>query len=274
MTSHTRPLLGAALTLKGLDTHRDWLLEQQRDLEIQDFTTAEVLEGDWQPLAAQIRKALDGHQGRRGLHGPFWGFKIDSDDPAIRAVVSRRLLQGLEVCEAVGADQMVVHSPFSTWDYNNLDNHRDARAKQVERVHQTLREPLARAEAMGCTLVLENIEDKDPAARVALAASFNSAAVQVSIDTGHAHYAHVSTGAPPVDYYVKAAGAALRHVHLQDSEGFADRHWKPGDGSIRWAAVFRALDALPEMPRLILELRDQAEVQAGAAYLAALGLAE
>jgi sugar phosphate isomerase/epimerase len=274
MTSLDRPVLGAALNLAGMAAHRDWLLARQRDLEVQDFTTAEVLDGDWQPLAEQVRRALEGHTGRRGLHGPFWGFKIDSDDPAIRAVVSRRLLQGLEVCGAVGANQMVVHSPYSTWDYNNLDNHRDARAKQVERVHQTLREPLARAEAMGCTLVLENIEDKDPAARVALAASFNSAAVQVSIDTGHAHYAHVSTGAPPVDYYVKAAGAALRHIHLQDNEGYADRHWKPGDGGIRWAAVFRALRALPEMPRLILELRDHAEVPAGAAYLESLGLAE
>jgi sugar phosphate isomerase/epimerase len=178
------------------------------------------------------------------------------------------------VCEAVGADQMVVHSPFSTWDYNNLDNHRDARAKQHERVRQTLREPLARAEAMGCTLVMENIEDKDPAARVELVRSFNSGALQVSIDTGHAHYAHVSTGAPPVDYYVKAAGSALRHIHLQDSEGFADRHWKPGDGTIRWAAVFRALALLDSEPRLILELRDHAEVRAGAAYLQSLGLAE
>jgi sugar phosphate isomerase/epimerase len=274
MTSPNRPLLGAALTLKDLAAHRDWLIARQRDLEIQDFTTAEVLDGDWRLLAEQVVRALDGHTGRRGLHGPFWGFKIDSDDPAVRAVVSRRLLQGLEVCEAVGADQMVVHSPFTTWDYNNLDNHPDARAKQFERVHQTLRAPLARAEAMGCTLVMENIEDKDPAARVALAASFNSAALRISIDTGHAHYAHVTTGAPPVDYYVKAAGAALRHVHLQDAEGYADRHWAPGEGTIRWAAVFRALTALEEMPRLILELRDHAQIPTGAAHLAGLGLAE
>jgi sugar phosphate isomerase/epimerase len=274
MTSPNRPLLGAALTLKDLAAHRDWLIARQRDLEIQDFTTAEVLDGDWRLLAEQVVRALDGHTGRRGLHGPFWGFKIDSDDPAVRAVVSRRLLQGLEVCEAVGADQMVVHSPFTTWDYNNLDNHPDARAKQFERVHQTLRAPLARAEAMGCTLVMENIEDKDPAARVALAASFNSAALRISIDTGHAHYAHVTTGAPPVDYYVNAAGAALRHVHLQDAEGYADRHWAPGEGTIRWAAVFRALTALEEMPRLILELRDHAQIPAGAAHLVGLGLAE
>ena len=64
---------------------------------------------------------FDGYTGRLGIHGPFWGFKIDSQDPLIRSVVTRRLLQGLEACEMVGATQMVIHSPFTTWDYNNLD---------------------------------------------------------------------------------------------------------------------------------------------------------
>ncbi|MFC7607601.1 apurinic/apyrimidinic endonuclease family protein [Teichococcus aestuarii] len=106
-----KPILGAALTLKGITQHRDWLLEKQRDLEIQDLHSAEVLDGDWRPVAERLRALLDGHTGRVGLHGPFWGFKIDSHDPEIRAVVRRRLLQGLEACAAVGATQMVVHSP-------------------------------------------------------------------------------------------------------------------------------------------------------------------
>ena len=32
------PILGAALTTKTLAIHRGWILEQQRDLEIQDLT--------------------------------------------------------------------------------------------------------------------------------------------------------------------------------------------------------------------------------------------
>ncbi|MBP0575799.1 hypothetical protein J8J27_34280, partial [Mycobacterium tuberculosis] len=67
-----------------------------------------------------IRPLLDGHAGRLGIHGPFWGFKLDSQDPDIRAVVTRRLLQGVAAAEALGATQMVIHSPFTTWDYNNL----------------------------------------------------------------------------------------------------------------------------------------------------------
>ncbi|MCQ4160468.1 sugar phosphate isomerase/epimerase [Roseomonas sp. GC11] len=274
MTQATRPVLGAALTINSLPRHRDWLLEKQRDLEIQDFHKAEVLDGDWRPLAERLRALLDGHTGRLGIHGPFWGFKIDSQDPEIRAVVRRRMMQGLDVCAALGATQMVVHSPFTTWDHNNLDAFPGARAQLVERVHNTLRDVVSRAEEMGCELVIENIEDKDPRDRIALAASFNSAAVKVSLDTGHANYAHVSTGAPPVDFHVLLAGEALHHIHLQDTDGHADRHWRPGQGNILWHSIFAALATTRANPRLILELRDHNAVLDGAAHLVALGLAE
>jgi sugar phosphate isomerase/epimerase len=267
------PILGAAMPVDAIAQHRDWLLEHQRDIEIQTFDKAEVLNGDWETLAARARAALDGHTGRRGIHGPFWGFKLDSQDPEIRAVVRKRLLQGLDVCAAVGATQMVIHSPFTTWDHNNLDATKGARESVFERVHATLRDAVARAEDIGCVLVIENIEDKNPKDRVDLARSFDSASVQVSIDTGHAHYAHGTTGAPPVDYYVDAAGDMLAHVHLQDADGYADRHWLPGEGSIHWAAVFRALARLQTLPRLMIEVKDIAGLQRGAAWLAAQGLA-
>ncbi|KAA2213697.1 sugar phosphate isomerase/epimerase family protein [Teichococcus oryzae] len=274
MTTRPKPILGAALGLNGLITHRDWLLDRQRDLELQDFHTAATLDDDWRPLAEETRRMLDGHTGRRGLHGPFWGFKIDSHDPEIRAVVRRRLLQGLECCAFLGADQMVVHSPFTTWDGNNLDAFPGARAQLAERVHLTLKDVVARAESQGCTLVIENIEDTDPMDRVALAASFNSPAVRVSLDTGHAHYAHCSTGAPPVDFHVRLAGDALHHVHLQDTDGHADRHWAPGRGTILWPSLFEALAGISSNPRLILELRDKNTLPEAAAHLVKLGLAE
>ena len=268
------PILGAAMTLDDLEIHRDWLFEKQRDLELQSFTEASVLNGDWASLAARARKLLDGHQGRLGIHGPFWGFTIASQDPDIRAVVSKRLVQGIEVCATIGATQMVVHSPYSTWSYNNLDNNRGERGKIVEYCHLTLRDAVKRAEDIGCTMVLENIEDKDPHIRVALADSFNSGAVAVSIDTGHAYYAHGSTGAPPVDYYVHAAGNRLQHIHLQDADGYADRHWSLGEGTIQWRSVFAALAKLESNPRLIIEIRDKSKIPASAAYIASLGIAE
>lgn len=273
-TSLELPILGAAMRLSDYETHLELMRELPRDLELQDFVSAEVLIGNWQDTAAHARKLLDGHTGRIGIHGPFWGFKIDSQDPEIRAIVSRRMMQGLDVCEAIGATQMVIHSPFTTWDYNNLDNNDGAIAKITELCHLTLKDVVARAERQGCTLVIECIEDKDPHVRVALADSFDSSAVAVSIDTGHAFYAHGSTGAPPVDYYVKAAGNRLEHVHLQDADGYADRHWTLGEGTIPWHPIFRALAKLDSQPRLIIELRDKAGIPASIKYLNSINLAK
>jgi sugar phosphate isomerase/epimerase len=266
------PIVGAAMNIRSFPAYRGWIIEQQRDLEIQDFMDAPALDGDWRSIADNIKRQLDGYRGRLGIHGPFWGFMIDSQDPLVRAVVTRRFLQALEACEAIGATQMVIHSPFTTWDYNNLDLNPRSRAALTERVHATLKDVVARAESIGCELVIENIEDKDPMARVQLAKSFNSNAVRVSLDAGHAHYAHVSTGAPPVDYYVNAANDMLAHVHIHDNDGYADRHWVPGEGTVRWQAVFRALGALGIKPRLVLEVRDTTQIRQSAAYLESLGL--
>ncbi|MDX6748546.1 TIM barrel protein [Geminicoccaceae bacterium 1502E] len=102
-----------------------------------------------------------------------------------------------------------------------------------------------------------------------LAESFASPALAVSIDTGHARYAHGSTGAAPVDFYVTAAGNRLQHVHIQDADGYADRHWEIGRGTVNWHAVFGALARLESRPRLILELRDKAAIPASVAWLEA-----
>jgi sugar phosphate isomerase/epimerase len=268
------PILGAALMLNDLETHRSLMLEKPRDLELQDFIDASTLKGDWAPLVERAKKLLDGHQGRLGIHGPFFGFTVDTMDPDVREVVKQRLAQGLDVCEALGATHMVVHSPFTTWDHNNLDNYDDGRDRMIELCHLSMGAAVKRAEDIGCELVLENIEDKDPHDRVRLADSFNSKAVAVSIDTGHAHYAHGSTGAPPVDYYIKAAGNRLRHIHLQDADGYADRHWTLGEGNILWPSVFAALARLTSDPRLIIELRDPAGLPASIINMKAMGLAQ
>lgn len=272
--SHDLPVIGAALTVPELATYRDWVLEKHRDLELQSFHTAEVLNGDWGPVADEARRLLDGYQGRLGIHGPFWGFTINSMDPDVRAVVQKRMTQGLDVCEAVGATQMVIHSPFTTWDYNNLDMMEGQRDRLFTNTHLTLDPIVARADSQGVTLVMENIEDIDPLDRKRLCESFGSSALKLSIDTGHAQYAHRSTGAPPVDYFVRLAGEMLDHIHLQDACGHADRHWGLGEGNILWTSVFRAIGALPVKPRLLLELRDKAHIPSSMAYLAERGLGQ
>lgn len=273
MTSQSLPVLGAAVVVEELERLHNWVMERQRDLELQEFCMAEVLNADWTPLVDRYKLLLDGHTGRVGIHGPFWGFDLATRDPEVRAVVRKRLKQGLDACDALGATHMVVHSPFTTWDFNNFDNHPGERERVIERCHLAMGEAVKRAESMGCELVIENIEDIDPRWRLALAQSFNSTAVRLSVDTGHAHYAHHSNGAPPVDYFISTAGKALTHVHLQDADGYADRHWAPGEGTILWRSVFDAIEKHCKNPRLILELADKGRLVGAQQYLEQLGVA-
>jgi len=268
------PILGAALDHASLAAHRDWLLEAPRDLELQAFVAAEVLDGDWQGLAAETVKLLDGHAGRLGIHGPFWGFTIASYEPEVRRIVTRRFQQALDICAAVRGTHVVIHSPFTTWGHNHRGLDPKDAARMLEAARDTLTPVLRRAEDMGVTFVLENIEDVEPADRATLCEALGWQALALSVDTGHAHYAHVATGAPPVDFFIRAAGARLGHVHLQDADGFADRHWQIGHGTIRWAAVFDAIARTGAEPRLLLELRDKAGVIPSARHLAGLGLAQ
>ena len=268
------PILGAALDRGSLGAHRDWLLEAPRDLELQHFVEAQVLDSDWSGLADEVNRLLDGHAGRRGIHGPFWGFTIASYDPEVRALVTRRMGQALDVCAAVHGTHVVIHSPFTTWGYN----HQGLYPKDADRLQEAARDTLApvlqRAEDMGVTFVLENIEDIDPQDRARLCEALGWQALALSVDTGHAHYAHGSTGGPPVDYFIRAAADRLGHVHLQDADGYADRHWQIGHGTILWPSVFRAIAETGAAPRLILELRDKAGVIPSARYLADLGVAQ
>ncbi|GGB33295.1 sugar phosphate isomerase [Roseibium aquae] len=268
------PILGAALTLDTYEMNRELMRELPRDVEIQDFINADLLNSGAADAIARSKTVLDGHEGRIGIHGPFWGFALDTVDPDVRTIVKKRLKQALDICAAIRATHMVVHSPFSTWDFNNLDNYERGKERKIELCHLSMGEAVKQAEDIGCMLVIENIEDKDPNDRLKLADSFQSPSVGLSVDTGHAHYAHGSTGAPPVDYFVKLAGNRLHHVHLQDADGYADRHWSLGEGTINWPSVFAALTAATSNPRLIIELRDHSQIRQSIDAMKALGLAQ
>jgi Sugar phosphate isomerases/epimerases len=208
------------------------------------------------------------------MHGPFRGFPLDTEDADVRAVVHKRLDEGLDACGWLGATQMVIHSPVKAWHHENLLNQDDGWERFVDRVQAALAPAVARAATMGVQMVLENIEDRDPHARVKLVEAIDSPALRVSIDTGHAAWAHGICQAPAVDRYVRAAGNLLAHMHIQDTDNFADRHWPVGDGILPWQAILSEVAKLDSNPRLIIEIKDKGAVIRSAAWLQERGLAE
>jgi len=262
------PLLGAALPSSQWAARRDWLsFGGGRDLELQDTVSHQVLDGDWRTHAAAIKVQLAEFSGRLGVHGPFWGLTIMASDPAVRAVTVARLTRGLEFAAEVGATHMVIHSPFDFFGHPLVAHTRVTGLNdQFAQVHDTLSDVVRLAREVGCTLVVENIRDLNPAPLLALVRSFDSESVRVSIDVGHAHLMQ-HKGGPSPEQWILEAGDLLSHVHLHDNDGMLDRHWMPGEGGIHWTSVFRALNQVGGTPRLLLELKPD-QIEAGARWLA------
>lgn len=266
--------IGACLKSSDIPDFRDWLFDAGRDIEIQDFMSHAALSSEFEERVAAAKAALDGHTGRIGIHGPFEGLDIDNKDAELQPLITARFLRALDAAERIAARQMVMHSPYTLWYQNNVFSWPGYAEAKLARIHDILTPVVRRAEETGITLVIENIQDVRPETRRAMVESFASPAIALSIDTGHAQLARRMSGAPPVSDFVADAGDALAHVHLQDVDGHADRHWAPGDGEIEWSGVFRELAACKNAPHLVLELRDKAEIPRGFAYLAGLGLVE
>ena len=266
--------IGACLRIDEIAQHRNWLFDADRDIEIQDFTSHTALLHSRKDIVNAALQALEGYTGRIGIHGPYEGLDIDNKDPAIQSIITERFLLAMEAAEAIGARQMVLHSPYTLWFQNNIHNWPGYGEAKLNRIHRILVPVVKRAEETGIQLVIENIQDVDPSMRRKLAESFDSQMVSLSVDTGHAQLARRMSGAPPVDYFIRDAGLLLDHVHLQDVDGHADRHSPPGEGEIEWPAVFRAIADSGSSPHLVLELRDKAKMTEGFAYLESLGLAE
>ena len=266
--------IGACLAPHEIADHRDWLFDADRDIELQGFSTHKDLTNAFEDRIAAAQEALKGFGGRLGMHGPYEGLDMDNKDPEVRPIITARYLKALEAAERVGARQMVLHSPYTRWYALNRLYKPNYWESKLARIHDVLMPVVKAAETAGITLVIENIFDGAPASRRAMVDSFDSDAIALSIDTGHAHLARRMSGAPPVDYFVRDAGDQLRHVHLQDLDGHADRHWAPGEGEIHWQEVFRALSECESAPHLVLELRRKSDIMQGFGFLRSLGLVE
>ncbi len=282
----TAPVVGAAMPVRALPEHVDWLKTSQRDLEIQDASFPAIFDDSWdyldripglrdrtshtrwRSLVEDAQTALDGYAGRISVHAPFTGLPLLTLDREVRDVVRKRLDQTLTFAEALGATQMVVHSPWTFFGGPYLPYSTPEECATVIGLVSELLAPIVeRAASMGCVLVMEGIFDKNPGPLLDLVRAMASAHIRISLDTGHA-YINYTQGGPPPDQWVREAGALLAHLHLQDGDGHVDRHWAPGRGDVNWYALFEALNELEHRPRLILETRD---FRAGAAWLSDQG---
>lgn len=262
--------MGVSLPSAQLPHFRDWIVADQRDLEIDDPFYADMLDGDLSACVNDIKMNLAAYTGRLGIHGPTEMLPILCDDAMVTQVVQHRLRQSLTFADAIGASQMVLHSPFGCFGHpQTVHTYNTGLQKEIATIHRLLDPIVAQAESQSCQIVLEVCSDVHTRPLIELVRSFESPWVRLSVDVGHA-YVMQQFGGPSPDQWIFDANDMLAHVHLQDTDGLYDYHWAPGDGTLCWFAVFRALGSLTTPPRLILEVSAD-DVMKGYAYLAQKG---
>ena len=252
----TLSTIGAAVTLGNIEPIFPWLCEENRPIEIQDFTSPNLLQGMPADIVAAYRAMLKPHRGVRGIHGPFFGLDLANLEKEFQQLISKRFLTALELCEQLSCQYMVVHSPFNDWMKLNRLQYPQVRMGTIGAMADILKAPLKRAADIGCTLVLENCDDTDPLMRMDAVCEIDHPNLRLSVDTGHAYLSQCNYKAPSVVDFIDSAESRLAHVHLQDCDGYADRHWLPGEGSITWPAVMDALKTSRSKPHLIVEVRN------------------
>ena len=247
--------IGAAITFDVKEDVFNWLCDAKRPIEVQDFTSPNILNSDFSELLSEYKNKLKPHKGVRGLHGPFFGLDLGNQETVFQNLISERLLIALNICEQLSADYMVIHSPFNDWMNLNKRQYPHVQSSTISAMGDILEAPLKRASDIGCTFVLENCHDTDPNMRLNAIQDINHPNLRLSLDTGHAFLSHSNYNAPSVIDFIAAAEGYLGHVHLQDVDGYADRHWLPGEGSITWPAVVDALKNCSTKPHLVIEVR-------------------
>ena len=149
--------IGVCLKAREIETHRDWLFDAERDIELQDFGSYKALTAEFEDRISAARAALEGHSGRRDIHGPYEGLDMENKDPELRPLITARYLKALEAADRIGARQMVLHSPYERWYAMNRLARPGYADNVLERVHAIMDPVVQAAEDKGITLVIENI---------------------------------------------------------------------------------------------------------------------
>ncbi|QPC83336.1 sugar phosphate isomerase/epimerase [Phototrophicus methaneseepsis] len=261
MASKALPV-GASYNVIDFPANVDWILESDRDLELYSYAGF-LDDSSLRDSFKDVPRLLNGYTGRFGLHGPMTNFAVHNKE--IRAAVIKEFTEMLHICGEVGATHMVLHSPYLSLGAPFPEP--IASLMTTNPARSVLEEIIPIAESVNCVIMLENIMDTRPDMHINLVRAINSPWLKVSVDTGHAFVMHRWGEAPTPDYWIRQAGPLLGHVHLQDTDGYTDRHWAPGDGAVPWIAVFEALSALEEQPRMVLEISAD-KLERGFNYLA------
>ncbi len=213
--------------------------------------------GKPKPDLRRVKRALQDHGASVSVHASFWDLNPGSHLPELRRLTLKRLKLGIETCARVGGDLVVLHAgrcpiPELRWLWEG-----------TRRFYElTLRECLKLAKKHGITLALENGSSAfGPYATLEELAGFLSGRgeeIGACFDVGHAHLEACRRGLQSsrtfIARWLRRLGRRVIHMHVHDNHGEHDEHLVPGEGTIDFAGVARAVRRVGYDGALVVEL--------------------
>ena len=196
---------------------------------------------------AVVQSVLDRHGVQaRTIHPPIGATNLGALDEDQRRASVAEISACFEPYAALGGGAAIVHPSGSgvppnkslEWDEGNRAAHLDA-------FRRSLDELLRMAETLGIRLACENMPSHGRPRPGVLMEEVRAVIdgypdeVGLCLDTGHAYMSGLDPAAE-----ARIAGERLMALHLQDTDGLADRHWMPGQGNVNWAQLYAALTTM------------------------------
>lgn len=189
--------------------------------------------------------ALHSPTERDSTSGHPSGMPISISDPErIRRIDAvDEVKRALEVAERVPFRYLVQHIG---------SGRQSADPRKLDAAFASLENLTIFAKQRGVTMAIENKADElsSPASLHQFIRETHLQA-KFCFDTGHAH---IEGGVEPG---LELMRDRVVTVHAHDNHGDKDEHLPPGEGTIDWDGAFAALAGAPEMPAVVMELKER-----------------
>lgn len=211
--------------------------------EYNDFFIPRVLD-DRELLFKTIDmyKALPRERKNDTMHGAFLDVTVHSEDPLIREISEKRVLQSMEAAKELSLRGVVFHTGaipnFNSGAYEKrwLSANISFWSSVCERYPDT-------------RIYMENMFDIEPDLLLALAEETKDIPnFGICLD-----YAHAKVFGGDPYKWLKLLAPYVLHMHINDNDGKSDLHLAVGDGIIDWNEFSKGIADLDIKPSVLIE---------------------
>ena len=207
-----------AVSRLDIGEHLELALKYGCGLEIQAFSSPEVLDGNWQGLLSRYKTLLKDFPHPLASHGAFFDMCSASVDTRVVALTRERYLLNLDIAAELGAAHVIFHTNFLPMI--RTERYRSAWIESQVDFWQELGQEAARRNLY---IVLENMWDPDPFILEGLFRNLTAPNLGVCLDTSHA-YLYRSNRMHSIEQWLTVLDPYVLHVHLNNSRGVFDEH--------------------------------------------------